>query len=159
MEKTINRYKTTAEIMQSLRRIIKAIQNYSHEVSGEFGITGPQLWAVKTISQHEGLSPSELSQRMYLHPSTITGLMDRLEKKDLVERYRDQEDRRVIKLQLTPRGKELVRRAPDPIQGKMIYGLRKLKKVELSSVYESIQKLVKVMEAQDVEATFFFSEE
>lgn len=159
MGKTVNRYKTIAEIMQSLRRITKAIQNYSHEVSDKFGITGPQLWAVKTISQNEGLSPGELSQRMYLHPSTITGLIDRLEKKDFVERYRDQEDRRVIKLQLTPRGKELVRRAPDPIQGKMIYGLRKLKKAELSFVYESIQKLVEVMEAQDVKATFFFSEE
>jgi len=148
-----------SEIMQSLRRIFKAIQDYSHEVSEKFGITGPQLWALKTISQNESLSLSDLSERMYLHPSTITGLIDRLEKKDLVERYRDQGDRRVIKLQLTPRGKELVRRAPDPIQGKMIYGLGKLKKAELGSVYESIQKLVEVMEARDVKATFFFSEE
>jgi MarR family transcriptional regulator, organic hydroperoxide resistance regulator len=159
MGRAVNRYKTIAEIMQSLRRITKAIQNYSHEVSDKFGITAPQLWAVKTISQHEGLSPGELSQRMYLHPSSITGLIDRLEKKDFVERYRDKEDRRVIKLQLTPRGTVLMRMTPDPIQGKMIHGLSKLKRTELSSIHEAIQKLVEVMEVQDVEATFFFSEE
>jgi DNA-binding MarR family transcriptional regulator len=159
MKKTISRDIPITEIMQALRRIIKAIQNYSYEVSDMFGITGPQLWAIKTISQDEGLSLGELSKRMYLHPSTITGLIDRLEKKGCVERHRDQEDRRVIKLRLTSSGRELVERAPNPIQGKMIYGLRKLTRTELNSVHDAIQKLVKIMEAQDVKATFFFSEE
>jgi DNA-binding MarR family transcriptional regulator len=159
MKKNISRDIPITEIMQSLRRIIKAIQNYSYEVSEKFGITGPQLWALKTISQHEGLSLGELSKGMYLHPSTMTGLIDRLEKKGFVERYRDQEDRRVIKLRLTTGGEELVVRTPNPIQGKMIYGLRRLKRAELSSVHDSIRKLVEVMEAEDVKATFFFSEE
>ncbi len=79
-----------SEIMQSLRRIFKAIQDYSHKVSEEFGITGPQLWALKTISQNESLSLSDLGKRMYLHPSTITGVIDRLEKKRYVARIRDQ---------------------------------------------------------------------
>jgi DNA-binding MarR family transcriptional regulator len=159
MKKIISRDVPITEIMQSLRRIIKAIENYSNEVSGNFGITGPQLWALKTISQHEELFLGELSKGMYLHPSTITGLIDRLEKKGFVERYRDQGDRRVIKLRLTPSGKDLIRRTPNPIQGKMIYGLRKLKRAELSSIHESIRKLAEVMEVEDVNATFFFSEE
>jgi DNA-binding MarR family transcriptional regulator len=76
-----------------------------------------------------------------------------------VERDRGREDRRVVKLRLTSRGRELVRRAPNPIQGKMIYGLRKLKRGELDFIYNSIQKLVHIMEAQNVKATFFFDEE
>jgi DNA-binding MarR family transcriptional regulator len=96
---------------------------------------------------------------MYLHPSTITGLIDRLEKKALVERDRDQTDRRVIKLRLTSKGKGLVKRAPNPIQGKMIYGLRRLKRKELNLIHHSVQKLVEVMEVQDVKATFFFDQE
>lgn len=148
-----------SEIMQSLRRIFKAIQDYSHEVSEKFGITGPQLWALKTISQNESLSLSDLGKRMYLHPSTITGVIDRLEKKRYVTRVRDQVDRRVIYVQLTAEGKRLAKRAPNPAQGKMIYGLKNLKRRELNLIYDSVQKLVKIMEAQDVKVTFFFDQE
>ena len=159
MTKPISRDTAITEIMESLRRIFKAIQDYSYDVSDKFGTTGPQLWALKTISQNESLSLGELGRRMYLHPSTITGLIDRLEKKGLVERDRDQTDRRVIKLRLTSKGKGLVKRAPNPIQGKMIYGLRRLKRKELNSIHHSVQKLVEVMEVQDVKATFFFDQE
>lgn len=148
-----------SEIMQSLRRIFKAIHDYSFEVSDKFGITGPQLWALNTISKNEGLPLGELSKKMYLGPSTITGLIDRLEKRGYVVRNRDQRDRRVVKILLTPKGKALIKRAPNPIQGKMIYGLRSLNRRELRSIYDSIQKLVDIMEAQNVKATFFFYQE
>jgi len=159
MSRQATRDVAISEIMQSLRRIFKAIQDYSHEVSDKFGITGPQLWVLKTISQNENLSLSNLSKRMYLHPSTITGLMDRLEKKGYVARNRDQVDRRVISVQLTPKGKSLIRKAPNPVQGKMIYGLRNLNREELDSIYHSFQKLVEIMEAQNVKVTFFFDQE
>ena len=148
-----------SEIMQSLRRIFKAIQDYSHEVSEKFGITGPQLWALKTISQNESLSLSDLSERMYLHPSTITGVIDRLERKGYVTRSRDKVDRRVIYVQLSAEGKRLAKRAPNPAQGKMIYGLKNLKKRELNLIYDSVQKLVKIMEVENVKVTFFFDRE
>lgn len=74
-------------------------------------------------------------------------------------RVRNEKDRRVIKVQLTPKGDRLARRTPNPIQGKMIYGLRKLKKGELSSIYKSVEKLVEIMEAHDVEVTFLFDQE
>lgn len=148
-----------SEIMQSLRRIFKAIQDYSHEVSSKFGITGPQLWALKTISQNESLSLRDLSERMYLHPSTITGVIDRLEKKGYVTRKRDQVDRRVIYVQLSAEGRRLARRAPNPAQGKMIYGLKNLKKRDLNLIYYSVRKLVEIMEAENVKVTFFFDQE
>ncbi len=148
-----------SEIMQALRRIIKTLQDYSHEVSGQFGITGPQLWALKIIRENGGLSLGDLSQRMYVHPSTISGLMDRLEKKGYVLRDRSQQDRRVVKVDLTPRGSRLAKKAPNPIQGRMIYGLRKLKREELHRIYGSIRKLVEIMEAQEIKVTFFFDEE
>lgn len=159
MPKEVARYFAISEIVQSLRRIFKAIQDYSQEVSKKFGITGPQLWALKTISTEGSLSLGELSKKMYLHPSTITGLVDRLEKKGYVLRDRGQKDRRVVKVQLTAQGKKVVRKAPNPIQGKMIYGLNKLKREELNSIYDSVEKLVEIMEVQNVKVTFFFDQE
>jgi DNA-binding MarR family transcriptional regulator len=106
--------------MQSLRRISKAIQDYSQEVSKKFGITGPQLWALKTICVNGSLSLGELSKKMYLHPSTVSGVVDRLEKKGYVVRNRRREDRRVVKVLLTPKGHTLITKAPNPFRGKVI---------------------------------------
>jgi DNA-binding MarR family transcriptional regulator len=157
--KTLAQERVISETMQALRRIFRAIQDYSQEVSSQFGITGPQLWALKILSQNGQLSLSELSRMMYLHPSTITGVVDRLERKDLVLRKRDDRDRRVIKIELTPEGISLSKKTPNPIQGKMIYGLRSLKRNELHSIFDAVQKLTEMMEAQHVRVKFFFDEE
>jgi DNA-binding MarR family transcriptional regulator len=154
----ISRDLAISEIMQSLRQIFKAIQEYSHEVSEKYGITDPQLWVIKTISLNGRLSLGDLGKRMYLQPSTITGLVDVLERKGYVVRVRDEEDRRVVNIELTAKGKRLAKKAPNPAQGKMIYGLRKLKKDELNLIFNSVQKLVDIMEAQKVKVTFFFDQ-
>jgi DNA-binding MarR family transcriptional regulator len=159
MPNQISRGVAIVETMQSLRRIFKALQNYSHEVSNEYGITGPQLWVLKTVFKNGGLPLGELSQKMYLHPSTVTGVVDRLEKKGYVSRDRDPEDRRVVMVQLTPKGKRLAKRAPNPVQGKMIHGLRQLRKEKLEFIHESVQTLMEIMEAQNLKVTFFFDQE
>ncbi len=148
-----------SETMQSLRRIFKAIEDYSQEVSSSFGITGPQLWALKIVSQHAGLPLGDLSRKMYLHPSTVTGVVDRLEDKGYVARDRDSVDRRVVRVKLTPAGQDLAAKAPNPIQGKMIYGLMKLSENELNIIYESVKRLAEMAEAENVKVTFFFDQE
>jgi MarR family transcriptional regulator, organic hydroperoxide resistance regulator len=147
------------ETMQFLRRIFKALQDYSQEVSSSFGISGPQLWALKILSQEGGLNLGHLSSKMYLRPSTVTGVIDRLENKGLVVRTRDPDDRRVVKVKLTPAGEDQVKKAPNPVQGKMIYGLRKLNKNELNVIHESVKRLTVIAEAENVKATFFFDQE
>jgi MarR family transcriptional regulator, organic hydroperoxide resistance regulator len=159
MSKPIPRNEAISETVQSLRRIFKAIHDYSQEVSQEYGITGPQLWALKTISENGSLSLGELTKKMYLHPSTVTGVVDRLETKGYVFRDRGQKDRRVVKVQLTAGGMELTKKAPNPVQGKMIHGLRKLKQRELRVIHKSVEKLVEIVEAKNVKVTFFFDRE
>jgi len=154
----IGRDRAILETMQSLRRIFKATQNYSQEIYREFGVTGPQLWALKTISQNKDLSLKELGEAMYLHPSSMTGLIDRLEKRGFALRKRDERDRRVVKIRLTPKGTGLVKKSPNPIQGKLIHGLKNLKRGKLNSIFSSTRKLVEIMEAENVRATFFFDE-
>ena len=159
MSEKVTRDVMISEIMQSLRRIIKSLQDYSQKVYSYFGVTGPQLWVLKTIYQSGSLSLGELSKRMYLHPSTITGAVDRLEKKGYVLRDRNAEDRRVVKVRLTSKGNRLAKKGPNPVQGRMIYGLRKLKEDELSLINQSVEKLVEIMEAQNVKVTFMFDQE
>jgi len=159
MSKNVPRNVAISGIMQSLRRIFKAIQDYSQEVSHKFGITGPQLWALKTLSTNGSLPLGQLSKMMYLHPSTITGVVDRLEKKGYVVRDRVHKDRRVVMVQLTSKGKKIVSKAPNPIQGKMVYGLNRLQQKNLNSIYDTVEELMGLAEAQNIKATFFFDKE
>ncbi len=158
-KKKVTKKAAIAEIVQSFRRIFKAIQQYSEEVLKEFGVTGPQLWLLKTIRQEGGTSVTELSQKMYLHISTVSGIIDRLEGKGYVTRKREEADRRVVMVHLTQAGKRIVDQAPEPSQGKLLYSLQNLSEKEVVEMYEALQKIVRLMELEQVKVKFFFSDE
>lgn len=158
-KKTVSKKTAIAEIVQSLRRIFKAIHQYSEEVLKEFGVTGPQLWLLKTLREEGGTSVGELSEKMYLHISTVSGIIDRLETKGYVVRKREAPDRRVVTVHLTAAGKRIVDRAPEPSQGKLLYSLQTLSEKEVLEMHDALQKIVRLMELEQIEATFFFSEE
>ena len=68
---------------------------------------------------------------MYLHPATVVGILDRLEKQGLAARVRSTEDRRVVKVELTRQGQYLVKKAPEVAQGLLVSKLKKLASTKL----------------------------
>lgn len=80
--------------------------------AAQFGLTGPQLTVVKLLDQIGDLSLSELSERIRAQNSTVTGIIDRMERESLVARVRSKEDRRVVHIRLTPKGRELAEQIP-----------------------------------------------
>src|SRR5512135_2604354 len=106
-----------AEIVDNLRRVFQVVNEQSKRAEHETGLTGPQLWAIKTIAQEAPIMVSEIARRMYLHPATVVGILDRLEKQELVVRIRSTEDRRIVRVELTGKGKSLVRKSPEVAQG------------------------------------------
>jgi len=145
--------------MQHLRRIFKAVESYSRTVETRFGITGPQLWALWELGRKAPLSLKDLAASMHLSPSTVVGVIDRLIAKELVLREPDQADRRRVCLSLSPRGLALIRQAPNPAQDQLIKGLKSLSPAQLKTLNQSLETLVKTMDADQIEAPFFFSEE
>lgn len=158
-KKKVSKKTAIAEIVQSFRRIFKAIQQYSEAVLKEFGVTGPQLWLLKMLRQEGGTSVGELSQKMYLHISTVSGIIDRLEAKGYVARKKAETDRRIVIVQLTASGKRIVDQAPEPSQGKLLHSLQNLSEKEVLEMHEALQKIVRLMEVEQIEVKFFFSEE
>lgn len=146
-------------VVQSLRRITKAIHEFSKAVDREFSITGPQLWAIRTIGELGSCSAGELALRLCVHPSTVTGVIQRLEEKGLIERSRKPEDRRTAVLTLTPKGKDLLERAPYPAQGQLVAALRAMPAEEVARFRQTLSAIVDAMELRDVNARFFFSDE
>ncbi|NJD62729.1 MAG: MarR family transcriptional regulator, partial [Deltaproteobacteria bacterium] len=101
-----------AGVFDNLRRVIQAVHGYSNRAQRVGGLTGPQLWAIKVLSEAAPTRVSDLARRMYLHPSTVVGILDRLESKGLAARYRSAEDHRVVDVKLTVKGKAIVDRSP-----------------------------------------------
>ena len=147
------------ECMGSLRRIVKALESYSRTVEKRFGLTGPQLWALWELGRSGAMALKDLAARMHLDSSTVTGIVDRLASKDLVVRNPDGADRRRVSLVLTDRGKELLAEAPHPAQGHLLVGLMNMELGRVETLHGALLTLVSVLEAEDLEAPFFFAEE
>ena len=148
-----------AGIIDDIRRIFKVVNEYSKTAERETGLTGPQLWAIKTIAAAGQIKPSDLARRMYLHPATVVGLIDRLENRGLVSRTRLQKDRRIVEIALTERGEALLALAPDVPQGTLIKGLEILSGERLLHVSEGVTELVRILGAERVAPQLLHSPE
>jgi DNA-binding MarR family transcriptional regulator len=139
-------------ILQALRRIIRAVDLYSRKLYVKFRVTGPQLLCLDVLRAAGPLAAAELARRMHVSPCTVTGIVDRLEAKSLVERRRDDPDRRVVRLDLTGRGRELLASAPSPLQDRLLHELSRLPDLERAAIAMALQRIVHLMEADELDA-------
>lgn len=139
-----------AGIIDNLRRFFSVVNEQSKRAERETGLTGPQLWAMMVIAGAAPIKPSELARRMYLHPATVVGLVDRLEKRALVVRARSREDRRVVEISLTEKGRELLALAPEVHQKLLVRGLESLPEKRLFRVADGVEELVKILGAEEI---------
>jgi|ERR1041384_860992 DNA-binding MarR family transcriptional regulator len=146
-------------IVQGLRRIVKALHAYSQDVYRQFGLTAPQLWALKTLQRGGRLSAGQLAGALAVHQSSLSILVDRLEKRGLVTRVRSRGDGRFVLIELSKRGLALSAMAPDPAQGRLLHGLQAMTRADVREIRRAVDRLVQVMEAEDTNARFFFSDE
>ncbi len=148
-----------AEVLDNLRRVFQVVHGYSKRAERAGGLTGPQLWAVRVLSEYGPVRVSELARRMYLHPSTVVGILDRLETRELAERRRSREDRRVVTVELTRKGRQLVSRVPEVAQGVLLTGLEQLSPRDLEDLANALEVLVKILGAHRVPPRLLFSSE
>ena len=97
-----------SEIIDNIRRVFQVVNEKSKKATIKTGLTGPQLWAIKTIAELSPVRVSDLARRMYLHPATVVGMLNRLELQGLIKRLRTNDDRRIVNVELTNAGNMLV---------------------------------------------------
>jgi len=148
-----------AQIVDNLRRVFQAIHIHSRRAKKQAGLTGPQLWAIRIVADSAPIKVSELSKKMYLHPATVVGILDRLEMNGLVRRTRSRADRRVVHVELTRAGLNLVEKSPKVVQGLLIPGLESLPLEKLSGVSESLEVLVGLVGAGELQPKLLLSSE
>ncbi len=104
--------KDTDRIVEAILYLYTEGRRVTKEIARHYGLTGPQVTAVKMLESLGDLSLSALSARMSAKNSTVTGIVDRMERDGLVQRLRSETDRRVVLIRLTDEGAALAEKIP-----------------------------------------------
>lgn len=139
------------QVLVAIRRIIRAVDLHSRLLLGRYGLTGPQLVALKSLSESGEVPAGELARSVHLSQGTMTGILQRLEDRKLVTRQRGEVDRRQVLVQVTEKATELLREAPSPLQERFLDEFARLADWEKSLTLSSLQRIVAMMEAESLD--------
>lgn len=141
------------ELLVALRKIIRAIDLRSKQLSREVGLTGPQLLVMREVLKQPGIMVRQTAANINLSPATVTSILDRLEAKQLIQRIRSDEDKRRVGIFLTEQGEEILQDAPLPFQEHFTNRFSQLKQWEQSQMLATMQRLASMMDAEDIDAS------
>jgi len=143
-------HRVCEDVLVTLRQIIRAIDLHSRRLVQDHGLTGPQLVLLKALG-HDELSSGELARRVSLSQGTVTGVLDRLERRGLIVRARSEEDRRRVIVRLTEAGVSVLAEAPSLLQDQFVAGFERLADWEQTLILSSLERVAAMMGAGDLE--------
>ena len=143
------------QVMIALRKIIRAIDTNSKKLVKRVGLTGPQLLILQEISRGVEITAGEIAKAASLSQATVTGILERMEKRKLLTRQRSESDRRRIMVRITQEGKEILKNAPPIMQEAFVERFNNLKEWEQTMILSALQRLVVIMEAKAIEVAPF----
>lgn len=139
------------DIVWAIRRLVRAVYLDTSQMSRQHGLTGSQSMVLRSLVHNGSLSSADLSRKLFVTPSNITGVIDRLEKKGLVARMRKEGDRRVSLITLTETGAELSKSLPDPIEKRFISQLADLEPEHVQILGVAMNQILNLMDTKGIE--------
>lgn len=143
---------TADRVLRALRRVSRAIDQHSRRLAHDYRLTGPQLVCLRQLRGAGEMTPSKLAHAVSLSHATVTGILNRLEKQQLITRTRDETDRRRSLLRLTDKAHELVAAAPFPLQERFLRELDSLPGANRLIVATVLEQVVDMMDAEQLDA-------
>jgi DNA-binding MarR family transcriptional regulator len=118
------------------------LRSMSKRMEARHGVTGPQRFTLRMLGHAPGLGAGDLAELLQLHPSTLTGILQRLESGGLVRRTIDPDDTRRISLQLTAAGRKIDALHTGTVEAAVRRALRKNGKSEIDAARNVLGSLV-----------------
>ena len=138
------------EIVPSLRKLVHSDKLYTRDLLRRHRVSLPQLLCLKALYMDGPMPISKIAENLLVKSSTISGILDRLEKKGLAERSRIGNDRRVITIRLTERGSKMAVNEMLSIHRNIAHGLRNLAAPEIQHIADALNALVVMLEGPGV---------
>jgi len=141
------------EILIALRRIIRATDLHAKRVARATGLTPSQLLVLQTIRELGEVAISRVAKEINLSQATVTTIIDRLEKRGLVYRQRDVNDKRVVHALLTEAGAHILAQAPPALQDRLSNAFDALAPWERHWVVSALQRVGQMLQADMIDAS------
>lgn len=141
------------EVLVALRRVIRATDLHSKYLAKTTGLTAPQILLLQTLRDRGQVTIGELAKDMSLSQATVTTIIDRLEKRELVYRQRSERDKRKVHACLTERAFDILKSAPIPLQEQFTREFGRLQEWEQTMIISSLNRVAQMMDAQHIDAS------
>ncbi|WP_051564514.1 MarR family transcriptional regulator [Desulfovermiculus halophilus] len=142
--------KLTAQTVHELARAIDMQARQSRKSYQQYGITENQGAILRLLLVDGPQSAIALSKRLYVTPSNMTGIIDRLETKGLINRTR-QRDRRIMDIHLTDKGQQLIQNLPDPVEVKLRWAIEQSEsQIPLPTLYAGLRSVLDHITSQSI---------
>ncbi len=144
-----------ANILIDIRKIVRSINLESKRIQKEFGISIPQLLCLGYLSKCDSYQSThrELTRYLHLNSSTVTGIINRLERKGFLARLPKKDDRRVTYIALTSAGFDVLEKTPDLLHEKLADTLEKLPGDKVGAIQESLHIIISALGIEDLDAS------
>lgn len=141
------------EVLIALRRVIRATDLHSKYLAKTTSLTAPQILLLQTLRDKGQITIGELAQEVSLSQATVTTILDRLEKRNLVYRQRSVTDKRKVHAFLTDDALEILKNAPIPLQEQFTRQFSDLQEWEQTMIISSLKRVAQMMDAQHIDAS------
>jgi DNA-binding MarR family transcriptional regulator len=141
------------QVLISLRRVIRATDLHSKQLVKTTSLTAPQLLLLQAIRDNGDVTIGEVAKKISLSQATVTTILDRLEKRELVKRVRSTKDKRRVHVYLTDKASEILKDAPVPLQEQFSAQFNDLELWEQTMIISSLQRIAQMMDAEDIDAS------
>ncbi len=148
-------------ILSDIRKIIRSINLESKRIQKEHGLSIPQLLCLKFLQAqvNSQATHSAIREAVSLNPSTVTGIIDRLEKKALVARLPKENDRRASLVTLTDSGLEILKNTPALLHDQLHTKLGQLPQNDIINITKALKQLVGILGIEALDAAPLFANE
>jgi MarR family transcriptional regulator, organic hydroperoxide resistance regulator len=136
------------KVVQLMKKVMSTIKHRMGNHFKEMNLTGPQGMLMGTLAHHGEMKVSDLSEKLGLSNSTVSGILDRLENQGLVERTRSKEDRRVVYIKVTDEFRKHSQKHFEEINKLIESMMDKATPEELDIILEGMNTLEKVIDRQ-----------
>jgi MarR family transcriptional regulator, organic hydroperoxide resistance regulator len=147
-----------ARAMDSLRRIVHSLRVATRASERSFGLSAAQHFVLRQLALEPGQSLIDLAHRTRTTQSSVSEVVSRLVKRELVSRRTSDTDRRRTELSLTPAGDAVLKRSPETVQEKLVAGFATLSETERRRIAEGMEAWIAASALGDVEPVLFFEE-
>lgn len=140
------------DLLISIRKITRAIDLHSKDLKKKFGLTIPQLVILQEVRNSEEISVTDLSKTIDLSQATVTDIVNRLVKNELISKEKSDKDKRMVVIKPLPKGLELLEKAPPPLQKTFSQRFDDLEYWEQMMIMSALNRIVSLMSADEIDA-------